>query len=478
MKRLASNARRIAAALVALSLCHGLMPTTARALPTSEERLKILTDPEDIRKKLEKDKDKTRPPLELFRSQVAPFDILPFVKAKHWSTLSLEMRSNYEDYSGAVNTAPINLLDYLDRPLPQEIVFSREARLPKTQRMHLSLQMMLPRIPKSLDLQLARADAIRPDEMWPAMLRTLEPHQMLIVALTKEANETYSNWNRFASLYPSSLDRADNVAADRRRYYRMVLPLEPEKLPLSAHPLTWTTISHVIWDELPPDNLNPSQQQAMLDWLHWGGQLVLIGGAGTTYSTLKDSFLSPYLPADVAGENALLNRDDLTPLSITYPPLVAPSPEELDNIGLRPDSYRQVRQGYRAPVPIVPAAESAGLPGRSRAETRSDGNRAGRIKRSPGRRRVARRPRAGLDARTRSQRPLARQVARNRHLHPTRDPASSRGIGRPSADREPDGAPDPAFGSRAELGALPVARHGNTQVSVDGERPASSSADQ
>ncbi len=104
MKRLAPHARRIASALVALTFCAGFVTTARAQLPTSEERLKILTDPEDVKKKLEKDKDKSRPPIELFRSQVAPFDILPFVKAKHWSTLTLEMRSNYEDYAGAVST--------------------------------------------------------------------------------------------------------------------------------------------------------------------------------------------------------------------------------------------------------------------------------------------------------------------------------------------------------------------------------------
>ena len=40
---------------------------------------------------------------------------------------------------------------------------------------------------------------------------------------------------------------------DRQRYYRLVLPIEPDKPALSPHPLTWTTISHVIWDGLPPD---------------------------------------------------------------------------------------------------------------------------------------------------------------------------------------------------------------------------------
>ena len=40
----------------------------------------------------------------------------------------------------------------------------------------------------------------------------------------------------------------------------------------------------------------------MLDWLHWGGQLVLIGGAGPGFSIFRESFLGPYLPADPTGE--------------------------------------------------------------------------------------------------------------------------------------------------------------------------------
>ena len=43
--------------------------------------------------------------------------------------------------------------------------------------------------------------------------------------------------------------------------------MEPDKPALSSHPLTWTTISHMIWDDYPPDMLSFSQQQALLDWL-------------------------------------------------------------------------------------------------------------------------------------------------------------------------------------------------------------------
>ncbi len=51
------------------------VPVCAQLTPSEEERLQILTDPEAIAKKIAKDKN--RPPFEFFRSQVAPFDVLP-----------------------------------------------------------------------------------------------------------------------------------------------------------------------------------------------------------------------------------------------------------------------------------------------------------------------------------------------------------------------------------------------------------------
>jgi len=321
-------------------------------LPDSEERLKVLTDPETVKKKLEK--DKARPPLELFRTQIAPFDILPYVKANHWSTLSLELRANYEDYAGSLQSVPVRMLG-----LPQEIVYRRDARLAKTQRSRISLQIMLPVIPKELNLELLRPEAIRSDEVWPASLRVLEAHQMLILFLTKDPNDAYAAWNRFQAIYPYGMERSDAIALDRSRYYRLVLPFEPDKPPLSAHPLTWTTLSHVIWDGMSPDTLNPQQQQAMLDWLHWGGQLILFGGSGGSYSVLKDSFLNPYLPADVTGENALLTREDLMPMASAYPPpYIASNPdEEEEKNGQATEPIRRLGDRNRAPVAIKPAPD-------------------------------------------------------------------------------------------------------------------------
>jgi len=384
-----------AALALALGLVLGPAIRAGAQLPPSEERLRILTDPTDVKKKAEKDKEKTRPPIELSLSQIAPFDVLPYVKAGHWSTLSLELRANYEDYVGFLQTAPVPLVG-----LAQEIIYRRDARLAKSQRMRLGMQMLLPQIPKpprpEISVELIRAGAVRPDEAWPAIVHTLEPHQMLVVILSKESTGTYAAWNRYQALFPQSVERDDVTSFEKLRYYRLVLPLNPEKPPLSPHPLTWTTISHVIWDDLPPETLSPSQQQAMLDWLHWGGQISLMGGAGSAFSVLKDSFLGPYLPAEASGENALLSREALTPLSNAYPPLRMPSRAESDdeNARARPNPESPYR-GYLPPVPInaprgrpvflaglIPKLGSVGIP------LGDPGNRLVGVERRVGRGRV------------------------------------------------------------------------------------------
>ena len=351
------SARHLASVLALTAVVAGVtvLGSGARALgqlPPSEDRLKILTDPESVKKKAEK--DRTRPPLELSRTQVAPFDILPFVKPNHWSTVTLDLLANYDDFSGELQTSPVAMAR-----LPQEIIYRREARLAKTQRSRLSVQMILPAIPKEIGLELTHGDGARPVESWPARLSQLEPHQMLVVFLTKEPGDSYALWNRYQAVGPRAAERNDAQVFEKERYYRFVNPLDPEHPALSPHPLTWTTISHIVWDGMLPDTLSPAQQQAMLDWLHWGGQLILVGGAGPGFSFLKDSFLFPYLPAEATGENALLASDDLKPLSAEYPPPYVPSDKGLDDGGATysPDPAQTLARRYLPPAPIVPRAD-------------------------------------------------------------------------------------------------------------------------
>jgi hypothetical protein len=335
--------------LVVALVLAAVAPARAQLTQSEEERLQILTEPEAVKKKLEK--DRTRPPFEFFKSQVAPFDVLPYVKPHHWTTITVELRANEDDYEGALQTDGVMLLG-----MPTAVIYRREARLLKEQRGRLGQQVLLTRIPKEWTMDLVRPGALRPDATWQAALTQLEPHQALILILSKEATNQFSVWNRMEAMIPTMAERDNSRDLDKLRYYRLVLPMEPDKLPLSAHPLSWTTISHVVWDGLPPDVLTVYQQQALLDWLHWGGQLILTGGAGQAYPLYRESFLGPYLPADATGQTVGLTAPDLQPLSQSYPPPTAPLLAAPDspgrNASLVGDFIQRFGRVYQPPVAI------------------------------------------------------------------------------------------------------------------------------
>ncbi len=333
-----------------IALCGLAWPMAGSGLvraqfETEEEKFKDLTDLDVLDEKLkEREKKKDRPPFEMFLTQVAPFDALPFVKPHHWSMLTVSVRSNDAPYEGWLQSAPeVNGRPQI--PLLQmstAMVFRRDASLPKEQEVTRSFPFLQPQLPSSLRpmiLELTRPDAIRSDASFEAPIQKLAPHQMLIVVLSSEPS-VYNPWNGTQATVPASVDQ-DRATIDRQRYYRLVLPQQPERPNLSPHSLTWTTISHVIWDGFAPDRLSQgplSQQQAMVDWLHWGGQLIVVA-SGPGVAALSDSFLGPYLPATPSGRNVALATEDLKSLSEAYRPPVWARRSSIPRITIPPGRW-------------------------------------------------------------------------------------------------------------------------------------------
>ncbi len=249
---------------------------------------------------------------------------------------------------------------------------------------------------------------------------------MLVPILTKGPSEAYGRWSHLRSMFPLSGAKTDQIVYDNQRYYRIIPTNEPDRCYLPTHPLTWTTISHVVWDGMPPnDTLNVSQQDAMKDWLHWGGQLIIVGGAGPNLAPFRESFLGPYLPADISGAGKQLSADDLRSFAATYPP-PAPIAEPEDAIeATQPiqQAFEEAGRRYKNPEPmLVPKDKPLYVavldpkPGALRHRLRQEGRLA-----AAGRR-VAGRAGADPDARHRPDRPDAAGLERLRHVHPPRRP--------------------------------------------------------
>ncbi len=90
-------------------------------------------------------------------------------------------------------------------------------------------------------------------------------------------------------------------------FYRIVPTLPDNPVPLPQHALNWTTIAYLIWDDFDPGSLAPEHQQAIVDWIHFGGQLIISGP--DCLDNLQNSFLADYLPAHFDGSRNLTNAD-------------------------------------------------------------------------------------------------------------------------------------------------------------------------
>ena len=96
-------------------------------------------------------------------------------------------------------------------------------------------------------------------------------------------------------------DTADPV------HYRVAMTDVTQAIPLPDNPLTWTSIAYILWDEVDPELFTPEQERALVDWLHWGGQLIVSGP--DSLDSLQNSFLEPYLPATSGGPRTIAADD-------------------------------------------------------------------------------------------------------------------------------------------------------------------------
>lgn len=267
--------------------------------------------------------DLERPPFEFLRSQIAPFDVLPFYKQNHWVMMTVEARSSRDDFKGLIRSQPLSLFGS-----QRDMIFERTVSMDRNTPTRMSFPLFVPprympqKLGKIFDLDLYREGGLRPTEIWQANVRAMEPHQMAVLILARDP-ALYTNWSKLAASFPAGVAR-DSVSLERGRYYRFVLPENPEKPLIAPSMLFWTAISHVIWDSFDPNLLDVDQQRAMVDWLHWGGQLTIVGGADNRLGLLRESFLAPYLPADTGGTNKQLDTVALKPLAEAFRPPYRP----------------------------------------------------------------------------------------------------------------------------------------------------------
>ena len=248
------------------------------------------------------------------------------IKPGHWTTASLEVRANFDDFRGdlvAEMVGPNGEGVDLDG-LPFRLRSSRPALLPRAQKKVLDVAMLSPT--QSFSRQVApRLLSSSGRDVWNAreLLTLLPVDQFYFVVLAQTGRLSISARARF----DLGADR-EQRGPWREAHYRVLLPSITVASPVPNNVLFWTSTAAVLWDEFDPDLLTPSQQQAIVDWLHWGGQLIVSGP--DSLESLRASFLDGFLPA-AAGESWEMAAETLAPWRNSPPMPGAPSGRE--NLG-------------------------------------------------------------------------------------------------------------------------------------------------
>ncbi|HBE68895.1 MAG TPA: hypothetical protein DDW52_12175 [Planctomycetaceae bacterium] len=267
---------------------------------------------------------KDKKALDVFELQALPIDheqTLLTAKPGHWYETRQEFKSNDEDLQVVVegtvhrgkSEAKVPGTEFLN-------AYTRRTSLPKGQLRSIDLQLYVPpaAVAQQADGFEAESTALRLQTelySYPLMTpllpaadlkpaRELKPHEFQFVVLCPQA-ESYAH---LGALDLVQWIGEDALASEQTRSYYVTLakPREGE-YPLPKSLLTMTATAVILWDAVDPETLSTDQRLALIDWLHWGGQLVVSGP--TSWSLLQDSFLSPYLPATASKANYLKTED-------------------------------------------------------------------------------------------------------------------------------------------------------------------------
>jgi hypothetical protein len=254
--------------------------------------------------------------------RVEPLVVLPgeakaesqAVKPGHWATGTERMRAIYQDFVGESATSVVNGRGeaYPVDGTPVVLESTRPVTLAKGQPKEIATTFLAPQAAQAIEVRSELTE-----RGFGRSLRTQVPvaripsYQYYFVVLAKEPS-------RYALVKTLDLvnvpwdGETEEDDTDDPLHYRVVSLAVDRVIPLPDNPLTWSSIAYLLWDNVDPKLFTPEQARALVDWLHWGGQLVVSGP--DSLDLLNGSFLEPYLPA-TSGGSRLIAADDLGELN-------------------------------------------------------------------------------------------------------------------------------------------------------------------
>jgi hypothetical protein len=238
--------------------------------------------------------------------------IASFVKPGHWYQANTRLTANLQDESLSAN---LSIVDATGKSLPifpgsAPVEFQRNVSLARGQQKNVSLTFFQPDVvpnkeQSQMDLITAANQSTKPQIKLSYSLRgvgtpiyqeqspvtLLNGYQYSVVTLCKDPAR-YSFLRAMDCMSWSSEAKLPDEKVIPHRVFDLKEDEIATQFPNRLYAMT--SMSHVIINDGSPSVLSPEQQQSLLDWLHFGGTIV-VNGIDAIGST-STSFLKNVLP--------------------------------------------------------------------------------------------------------------------------------------------------------------------------------------
>jgi hypothetical protein len=213
-----------------------------------------------------------------------PNTIWDFAKPGHWTSVSQTWQANGADLRGELRFGLQPNVAKGQAPLPPFALTSeRPAALPKGTQKSLDTRLLIPfgNSNEKEPIQL-RGSFIGRDQSFEegiSLPKLMASHEYFFVVLSNRPEQlTTLRVHDWVNPPQGVFEEAGQSNHD----YRIVFPVAEGNVYLPDTFFEWTSIAYLLWDDVAPEQLTLDQRQAIRDWLHWGGRIIVNGPAAAS----------------------------------------------------------------------------------------------------------------------------------------------------------------------------------------------------
>ena len=246
------------------------------------------------------------------------------LKPGHWYQANQKLKANYSDESLTASLSVINReqLKVSFAPSQSPVDFTRNVTLAVGQEKNIQLKFFQPEVAVTGDEPTKTPSALRvlysqrgigtPVQEGDFLCNVLAGYQYNLISLSRDPSR-YTFWRGLDCIIWSSKQR---MSDERISPYRVIDLNEDEiAIQFPNRLYAMTSISHLVINDSSVSIMTTDQQQALQDWLYFGGTIILNGPEAI--GGIETSFMKEYSPL-LRTSNSLVSDHEIVSLNNTW----------------------------------------------------------------------------------------------------------------------------------------------------------------